>query len=96
MLCILGILSLYWAPLFHVEENLSALVVLVVDFDGLGYPGVTPLVGPAVVAAALKLIAPTGSLGWGSLPASQFNNDPLQVRDHIYSQKAWAAIIVNA
>ncbi|TVY37099.1 Nitrosoguanidine resistance protein [Lachnellula subtilissima] len=95
---ILGILSLYWAALFRVEQNLSALVVYVVDFDGqvAPYTDITPIVGPQIVSAAESLIAPSGSLGWGSLPASAFNNDPMAVRQAVYDEKAWAAIIINA
>lgn len=95
---ILAILSLYWAVLFRVDQNLSSLVVWVVDFDAqvAPYSSTTPLVGPAVVKAAEMLVAPSGSLGWGSMPASYFNNDPLEVRRQIYNQKAWAAVIINA
>lgn len=95
---ILAILSLYWGALFHVEQNMSALVVWVVDFDGqvAPYTDTTPLVGPAVVQAAQSSILPSGSIGWGSLPASRFNNDPMEVRQAIYDEKAWAAIIINA
>lgn len=42
------------------------------------------------MSAAEALIAPTGSLGWGSLPASQFNYDPMEVRKAVYNFKAWA------
>jgi hypothetical protein len=54
---ILGILSLYWAALFRVEQNLSALVVYVVDFDGqvAPYTDTTPIVGPMIVEAAESL-----------------------------------------
>lgn len=95
---ILAVLSLYWGVLFRVENNISALVVWVVDFDGqvAPYTDVTPIVGPQIVSAAEALVAPTGSLGWGSLPASAFNNDPMAVRQAIYDEKAWAAIIINA
>lgn len=91
-------MSLYWAVLFRVEQNLSSLVVWVVDFDGAvaPYTDTTPLVGPLVVDTAMSLVAPTGALGWGALPPSQFNNDPMEVRQAIYDQKAWAAIIINA
>lgn len=95
---ILAILSLYWGVLFRVEQNMSALVVWVVDFDGqvAPYTDTTPLVGPAVVQVAESSISPSGSIGWGSLPASGFNNDPMEVRQAIYDEKAWAAIIINA
>ncbi|KAB8297628.1 hypothetical protein EYC80_001436 [Monilinia laxa] len=95
---ILSILSLYWGVLFRVEKNLSSLVVWVVDFDGqvAPYTDTRPLVGPQIVKAAEALVAPSGALGWGSLPASQFNYDPLEIRRQIYEFKAWAAIIINA
>lgn len=97
---ILSVLSMYWGAEFRVEDNLSSLVVWVVDFDGQEAPydtsGVMPLVGPQIVRAAEALVAPTGSLGWGSLPPSHFHNNPLEVRQRIYDYKAWAAIIVNA
>ena len=47
------------------------------------------------MSAAESMIAPTGSLGWGSLPASQFNFDPMEVRRAVYDEKAWAAVIIN-
>lgn len=77
---------------------MSALVVWVVDFDSrvAPYTDTTAIVGPAIVAAAEALIAPTLAIGWGSLPASQFNYDPVQVRERVYSEKAWAAVIINA
>ncbi len=98
MACILTILSLYWAVLFRVEQNLSSLVVWVVDFDGQvdPYKGVTPVVGPHIVQAAEKLIAPSGSLGWLARSPDDFNYDPMEVRGQIYDFKAWAAVIVNA
>lgn len=95
----MGILSLFWGVEFHVEGNLSSLVVYVVDFDGqapYNTSGVAPIVGPHIVQVAESLIAPTGQLGWGSLPPSHFNNNPLEVRQRIYDYKAWAAIIINS
>lgn len=97
---VIGILSLYWGVEFRVEQNLSSLVVWVVDFDGQEAPyntsGITPIVGPYMVKAAQSLVAPTGALGWGSLPPSAFHNNPLEVRQRIYDYKAWAAIIINS
>lgn len=77
---------------------MGSLVVWVVDFDGqvAPYTGTTPVVGPALVKAAEALVAPSGVVGWGSLPASQFNYDPMEVRQRIYDYKAWAAVIINA
>ena len=92
-------LSLYWAVLFHAEQNLGALVIWVVDFDGqvAPYQNVDPVVGPAIVKYTEMLASsPMAHLGWGALPPSHFNNDPMEVRRQVYHQKAWGAVIVNA
>lgn len=95
---ILAVLSLYWAVLFRVEQNMGSLVVYVVDFDGAvaPYTDITPVVGPLMVEMAESLVAPSGSLGWGVLPPSHFNNDPMAVRQAVYDQHAYVGIIVNA
>ncbi|GAB7346811.1 hypothetical protein MBLNU459_g1909t1 [Dothideomycetes sp. NU459] len=100
MAFILGILSIYWGALFHVEKNLSSLVVYVVDMDAQVAPynesGITPIVGPIIQDLARTMVAsgkPT--LGWGPLNASDFNYDPIAVRQAVYDFKAWAAIIIN-
>ncbi|KAK6600557.1 MNNG and nitrosoguanidine resistance protein [Botrytis cinerea] len=97
-IAILSILSIYWGVLFHVEQNLSSLVVWVVDFDAqvAPYTDTTPIVGPEIVKAAEALIAPEGALGWGSLPASDFGYDPMEVRRRVWEFGAWAAVIINA
>jgi hypothetical protein len=94
---ILAVMSLYWAVLFHVEDNLSSLIVFVVDFDGqvAPYTDVTPVIGPMIVQTAQSLLAPSGTVGWQNQPASVFNFDPIAVRQAIYDEKAWAAIIIN-
>jgi hypothetical protein len=91
------LLSLYWAVLFRVEENLSSLVVFVVDFDELvaPYTDITPVVGPMMVQTAQSLLAPSGTVGWQNQPASGFNFEPMAVRQAIYDEKAWEAIIIN-
>ena len=96
---ILSVMSIYWGVLSHVEGNVASLVVYVVDFDGQVAPYITsqkPLVGPQVVQAVETLMASKHEhLGYGTLPPSSFNNDPMQVREAVYQHKAWAAIIVN-
>lgn len=100
MAFILGCLSIYWGVFLHVESNLSSLVVYVVDFDGQAAPyntsGIQPIVGPAIVQLAQQMVqSSTPTLGYGSLPPSHFNYDPLQVRKAVYDFDAWAAIIIN-
>jgi len=100
MAFILAILSLYFGALYHVEQNLSSLVVYVVDMDGQSPPydttGHKPLVGPLIADLARTMVASgTPTLGWGVLPGSAFNNDPVQVRQAVFNFDAWAAIVIN-
>lgn len=91
-------MSLYWGVLFKVDENLRAIVIHVVDFDGqvAPYNNVQPLVGPAVTKMTEQLLnSPGPSLGYTTVSASEFNNDPLQVREAVYSWDSWAAIVIN-
>lgn len=96
---ILAVLSVYWGVLYHVESNLSSLVIYVVDFDGqlAPYTGVTPLIGPMITQTTEAMVADSPvHLGYGTLPPSSFNNDPMEVRKAVYEQQAWAAIVINA
>ncbi|KAK0892113.1 hypothetical protein LTR57_024545 [Friedmanniomyces endolithicus] len=100
MAFILAILSLYFGALLNVEKNLSSLVVYVVDMDGQSPPydatGHAPLVGPIIADLARTMVASgTPTLGWGVLPGSAFNNDPIQVRQAVFNFDAWAAIVIN-
>lgn len=98
---ILLVMSMYWAVLFNVEQNLSSLDVYVVDFDGTQapYTGVTPLVGPLITQTTEKMISSGqsgGHLGFITMDPAFFDNDPLNVRQAVYDFKAWAAIVINA
>lgn len=98
MIAILAVLSLYWAALFHVEQNMRALVVYVVDFDGQvpPYDAVSPIVGPQVRQVVGQALATPGpSLGYVVVPPEKFQGDPLAVRQAVYDWDAWAAIVVN-
>ncbi|PNS18828.1 hypothetical protein CAC42_5367 [Sphaceloma murrayae] len=101
MAFIMAVLSLYWGALLHVEQNLSSFVIAVVDFDGLAAPfnqtGPAPIVGPAIHQLARTMVAsgkPT--LGWGPLFAADFNYDPMMIRERVYKNDFWAAILINA
>ncbi|KAL9609400.1 MAG: hypothetical protein Q9167_005824 [Letrouitia subvulpina] len=94
---ILAVLSLYWAVLFRVEENTSSLNVFVADFDGRVGPftGIKPLVGPMITQTAEAMLSmPEPHLGYITMQPSDFDNDPLAVRQAIYDFKAWAAVII--
>jgi len=97
MTFILAVLSMYWATLFRVEENLEKLTVYIVDFDGQApYGANTPIVGPAVTNIMLETVSAGPHLGFVQYPPSHFGNDPIAVRQAVFDQEAWAAIIINA
>lgn len=98
LVAIISILSLYWGVLFKVDQNLRSLIIYVVDFDAqvAPYNNVEPIVGPAVTQMTDQLMnSPSPSLGYTTVSASQFDNDPLQVREAVYTWDCWAAIIIN-
>lgn len=77
------------------------LTVWVVDFDAKIAPYNTtttaPIVGPFVTNALAKLQPQTrDNLGWTVKSAADFDYDPISVRQGIYDEKAYVAIVVNA
>ena len=93
---------MYWAVLYHVEENLDSLIVYVVDFDGqvAPYIGANPIIGPMITQMTEEMVQvePLNNiphLGYVTRDAAAFDNDPLQVREAVYAQQAWAAIVIN-
>ncbi|KAL9079247.1 MAG: hypothetical protein Q9157_001865 [Trypethelium eluteriae] len=97
MAFIMAILSIYWAVFFHIEQNLGSLVVYIVDFDGMApYNAHPPIVGPTLVQLGQEMVSSgQPSLGYGSLPPENFENDPMQVRQAVFDENCWAAIIIN-
>lgn len=99
MTFIFACMSIYWAVFFNLPQNLSSLVIYVADFDGrvAPYTNVQPIVGPAITELAAQTGASTSGnkLGWTVVSISDFNNDPIQVRQAVYDWHAWAAIIIN-
>lgn len=69
------------------------------SFDNVDntYPSVsTPLIGDAVTRAASAQAQQTsGVVGYRVEDASKYNNDPMRVRQAVYDEHVWAAIIVN-
>lgn len=98
MVAIIAVLSLYWAVLFRVEQNMGALVVHVVDFDGQVAPfdNVNPVIGPGVRQVVEEIRQGSQpSLGYVIKTPQEFGNDPLAVRQAVYDWDSWAAIVVN-
>jgi hypothetical protein len=96
----LTVLSIYWGALFGVYDRLPNLTVWIVDFDAQVAPyntGTSPIVGPFVTKAFRELEPQVvNNLGWTVKSAGDFDYDPIRVREGIYDEDAWMAIIVNA
>ena len=62
------------------------------------YRDTQPIVGPAVTEVAEKLIQTpkTGRLGYSIKSPAEFSYDPWAVRQGVYDEHAYAAIIINA
>ncbi|PYI36147.1 MNNG and nitrosoguanidine resistance protein [Aspergillus indologenus CBS 114.80] len=96
---ILGILSLFWAVQFKLETRFENLTVWVVDFDGQvePYRNTTPIVGPAITHVVEETVRTNPeALGYTIRSPADFNNDPWAVRQSVYDEHAYAAIIINA
>ncbi|KAH7395166.1 hypothetical protein DE146DRAFT_678941 [Phaeosphaeria sp. MPI-PUGE-AT-0046c] len=99
MAFILAVLSIYWGVFFQVENRLKHLLVYVVDMDGAApydNTGNQPFVGQTITQLVeQQLSSGKPTLGWSVRSGSEFNNDPLEVRQAVYNWDAWAAIIIN-
>ena len=95
----MAFLCLFWGALFNQNKLSTSIKVWVVDFDGqiAPYLNETPLVGPAVTRAVQQLIDSRGiHPGYTFRSPADFANDPMQVRESVYNQDAYAAVIINA
>ncbi len=71
---------------------MSALTVVVVSCDDAPQP----LVGQAVIQATeMQAKSPMPHLGFVTRSPGQYNNDPMAIRQDVYGEHVWAAIIVN-
>lgn len=91
-------MSLFWAVQFRVLELMPSLTVWVVDFDGKSAPNQTAntVVGTAVTDTARNIItSATHRVGYTIKAAEDFGHDPTAVRQGVYNENAYAAVIVN-
>lgn len=51
--------------------------------------------GQVVQAAAMNATGPQDRISWSIIPASSFNNGPLDVAQAVVNEKCWVAIVVN-
>ncbi|KAJ5985705.1 hypothetical protein N7499_008004 [Penicillium canescens] len=92
------VLSLFWGSQYSTEAKYPALNVFVVDFDGQVDPYRTndTIIGPAVTNVTKKILASDNRhLGYTIKSPADFNNDPWAVRQAVYDEHAFAAVIVN-
>ncbi|KAH7077425.1 hypothetical protein FB567DRAFT_563451 [Paraphoma chrysanthemicola] len=93
---IMGFLCLFWGALFRQNDNIGALSIWVVDFDGVApFTNTTPFVGPFVTRAIRDIIDAGGAPGYTFASPDDFQNDPLKVRESVYDFNAWAAVVIN-
>ncbi|RYP92446.1 hypothetical protein DL770_001463 [Monosporascus sp. CRB-9-2] len=94
----MAILSLYWANLFEVDKKIRNFAVNLVDFDAqvAPYDNVTPVVGPTVVRMAQMMMGSVKPpLGYAIASPSQYDYDPIAVRQAVYNFDCYAAVIIN-
>ncbi|KAI9933514.1 hypothetical protein ASPWEDRAFT_159940 [Aspergillus wentii DTO 134E9] len=95
---ILTVLSLFWASQYTAERNMPSLTVWIVDFDGQvdPYRSNDTIVGPTVTEVAGQLIhSTTERVGYTIKSPADFNYDPWAVRQGVYDEHAYAAVVVN-
>ncbi|KAJ5550588.1 hypothetical protein N7535_001469 [Penicillium sp. DV-2018c] len=100
ILCVFvfAVLSLFWGSQYGTESNFSALKIWVVDFDGQvdPYKGSDPIVGPTVINVTNKILQSEGiHLGYTIKSPADFDYDPWAVRQAIYDEHAYAAVVVK-
>ncbi|CAG7942264.1 unnamed protein product [Penicillium nalgiovense] len=100
ILCVFvfGVLSLFWGAQYGTEAKYPALKVWIVDFDGQvePYSSNDTIVGSAVTDATKRILQSDGfHLGYTIKSPADFNYDPLVVRQGIYDEHAYAAVIVK-
>jgi hypothetical protein len=85
--------------LYTVYSRLDRLTVWIVDFDSqvAPYNNTSPIIGPFVTNEFTHLKpAQVDNLGWTVKPAADFDHDPMRVRQGIYNEDAYVAIIINS
>ncbi len=95
---IFAFLCLFWGAIFRQAKHVKNLRVWVVDFDGQApYTNTTPFVGPFVIQTVNKIKSGGGMVpGYTIASPSDFGNDPLKVRESVYKNLAYGAVIINA
>ncbi|PLB44797.1 MNNG and nitrosoguanidine resistance protein [Aspergillus steynii IBT 23096] len=103
ILCVfvICVLSLFWSSQFKVQQHLPNLPVWVVDFDGQLDPyqnqDQDPIVGPAVTDMVSSMLnSDSQTVGFAVKSPADFDYDPMAVRQGVYDEHAYAAVIVNA
>ncbi|EKV06737.1 MNNG and nitrosoguanidine resistance protein [Penicillium digitatum] len=100
ILCVFafGVLSLFWGVQYGTEAKYPALKIWIVDFDGTvdPYRSNDTIVGPAVTDVTNKILQSDGlHLGYTIKSPADFNYDPSAVRQAIYRERAYAAVIIK-
>jgi hypothetical protein len=95
---VMAFLCLFWGAIFRQNGNVGKLSIWVVDFDGqapFNNASAPPFVGPFVTRAIQQLIEAGGAPGYTFASPSQFDNDPLNVRESVFDFHTWAAVVIS-
>ncbi|GAM34227.1 hypothetical protein TCE0_015f01671 [Talaromyces pinophilus] len=96
---ILSVLSLFSGVLSRTENNLRALKIWVVDFDGSmsPYDDIEPIIGPIITDIIMEDFSSARQCPTliQCTPHS-FQNDSMAVRQAVYEEQVYAAVIINA
>lgn len=93
-------MSLFWASQFRVPQKMGNLTVWVVDLDTQQTAHNTieqnSIIGPAIVKVAKTMAAfSEESLTYIVRSPADFDNDPRMVKQAVYDEHVYAAVIVN-
>jgi hypothetical protein len=88
---IMGILSIYWGAVHSLQFNLPVFTVAIIDFDN-------GEVGPFLqqMGADARAAAPEQTLGFISVPGSQYNYSNELVLHALKQEEFWFAIVAQA
>jgi len=93
MVFILTVLSLFWGALFKAYQNANRLKIAIVNFDN----GADAFVGPMITNVFLNERQKNPmTLGFEEHQPSEFDNNPLKVREAVYYYDYYGAVIINS
>ncbi|CAG8167357.1 unnamed protein product [Penicillium salamii] len=91
-------MSLFWVSQYDVSKRMGNLTVWVVDFDGQVtsiLESKAPIIGPAVVNVTKSISKFKNGISYEVRSPAIFGNDPRALRQAVYDEEVYAAVIVS-